>query len=101
LRRAPGATLVPYTTLFRSGQLGWRAWCTRAEPGLGPGRRWLYLIDARVGQHDGPVQSDARQGCLGVVGADQLADEKPARLGDVRDRKSTRLNSSHVKISYA
>src|SRR5436309_11290061 len=36
--------------------------------------------------------------CARVVG---MTDEKPPLSGAVRDRKSTRLNSSHVKISYA
>src|SRR5690606_40854124 len=30
-----------------------------------------------------------------------LAERRPDRRGHLQDRKSTRLNSSHVKISYA
>src|SRR5690349_23599145 len=72
IRRPPRSTLFPYTTLFRSdGRL-----CARAR-GLGGGLARL----AGVG---------------GPLGAAALAD--PARI---QDRKSTRLNSSHVEISYA
>src|SRR5690606_41626285 len=88
IRRPPRSTLFPYTTLFRSGldpadQLG--------LGGDGP---------------DAGRQQDAAGGDQIVVG--RIRDEPPAigeveRLmdGDGPDRKSTRLNSSHVKISYA
>src|SRR5690606_41286199 len=36
-----------------------------------------------------------------LVLAEQLADLELDQLEDLLDRKSTRLNSSHVKISYA
>src|SRR5690349_23217846 len=82
LRRPPRSTLFPYTTLFRSPQGAGR------DAGLG-------------GAHD-------RQGVGGAHGAGRLP--RPGRRGRrarrVRsllgqDRKSTRLNSSHVEISYA
>src|SRR3989442_4844487 len=72
IRRPPRSTLFPYTTLFRS-----------ADP-LSGGRR-------RRGPN---VDGDSWIG-RGVRKAD------PAVSVDVRDRKSTRLNSSHVRISYA
>src|SRR5690625_6296912 len=83
IRRPPRSTLLPYTTLFRSRGRRRRA---RAAPG-GPAReRWVPA--------PGP-------GAEGLAGASRLR-----RDGDVgrprrRDRKSTRLNSSHVAISYA
>src|SRR5256885_9506861 len=66
IRRPPRSTLFPYTTLFRSKEVG------RA----GRGRR-------------GAVQVGRKQ--AGIVGSEQEA----------LDRKSTRLNSSHLVISYA
>src|SRR5690606_41864672 len=36
-----------------------------------------------------------------VIGFIEVAEEKAKRIFIKRDRKSTRLNSSHVKISYA
>src|SRR5690349_24149113 len=94
LRRPPSATLFPYTTLFRSlrGATGGAA--TSAAQ-----RDHLRAL-ARVLRE--PVEP------LGDPVGEQLERELfvPADLGppitpfDV-DRKSTRLNSSHVEISYA
>src|SRR3712207_6913824 len=73
IRRPPRSTLFPYTTLFRSTGV-----VHRRGDELGAGRR--------EGQHLGqqPVQV-------------QHLDAAVAQ----RDRKSTRLNSSHANISYA
>src|SRR5436305_6673882 len=71
IRPPPRSTLFPYTTLFRSDRR--RA----AHPGL-PGRRG----------------ADLRQ-------APWLDPGPPGGVAVLRDRKSTRLNSSHVRISYA
>src|SRR3712207_7835158 len=94
IRRPPRSTLFPYTTLFRS----------------------LVLL-AEVGPR---VAEDAPLGVVGQEGEHALL--AAAALGDVvllhqgivavvrdgveveverRDRKSTRLNSSHANISYA
>src|SRR5436305_3353056 len=64
IRRPPRSTLFPYTTLFRS-------------------------LDVGTGGDHINRHGDAREVAV-------------AELGDnVLDRKSTRLNSSHVRISYA
>src|SRR5690349_23423817 len=81
IRRPPSSTLFPYTTLFRSGREGALA-CP--EP--------FVPVDAAI---IGFVEEAA-------VGGKDLADVVDA--GAARpgaDRKSTRLNSSHVEISYA
>src|SRR5689334_24534126 len=86
VRRPPRSTLFPYTTLFRSDGLSERiaipvAWDTvrlAAEAVLGAVRATVHL-------------SAVRRHPLSAVVA--------APLG--RDRKSTRLNSSHSSISYA
>src|SRR2546430_14016327 len=75
IRRPPRSTLFPYTTLFRSP-------CRR------PARRPTALLAARTGDPDGHY---------GARGAKQRPRGRAAR----RDRKSTRLNSSHSQISYA
>src|SRR5690349_22695346 len=73
LRRPPRSTLFPYTTLFRSPAGGG---AVRAHPDrAGPPQ------DDHVGRHD--------------------RRPRPARGERHEDRKSTRLNSSHVEISYA
>src|SRR2546430_11800005 len=71
IRRPPRSTLFPYTTLFRSGR--------------GP-ENTIRLEDLSVSRRHARITY--RQGTY------WLSD-----LG--RDRKSTRLNSSHSQISYA
>src|SRR5258705_4390122 len=84
IRRPPRSTLFPYTTLFRS------------------------VIDAaakKFGMPMGPIELADQVGldiCLDV------GDMLRSKFGDMlppnferRDRKSTRLNSSHLGISYA
>src|SRR5207249_11892186 len=88
----------PYTTLFRS-------------PGLPPVRHLLARHEqAAAFMADGQARATGRPGvCLAVCGpgvfnaftplATAFTDSVPVLL--IRDRKSTRLNSSHVSISYA
>src|SRR2546426_3452587 len=76
IRRPPRSTLFPYTTLFRSHQLG--------HAGAG-----------RVREFEQRAVAD-RERLVGVGGGEQALDH-----GDRQDRKSTRLNSSHLVISYA
>src|SRR5689334_24781552 len=88
IRPPPTSTLFPYTTLFRSGVF------ERGPLGLGrqPARTTL-LRGGRLGWRRRPE----RRRVLGRVGA-----RRPLRQADLaRDRKSTRLNSSHSSISYA
>src|SRR5256885_13249264 len=82
IRRPPRSTLFPYTTLFRSRGGEWLS----AIQLLGAGEVEIELI-ARGLLDDG---SEAPQ-----HGADLAA------LPRAGDRKSTRLNSSHLVISYA
>src|SRR5690554_7782291 len=75
IRRPPRSTLFPYTTLFRS----------KPNPGRTPVKK----------------PSDSTKHAQ-VITAFKLA---PSNLHNAapasQDRKSTRLNSSHVRISYA
>src|SRR5690349_23159536 len=87
MRRPPRPTLFPYTTLFRSGvdvDLGGLADIHVGEVGF----LVIGLDEGGGAAHDG----DHRH-----VGDHRGADLQPVGL----DRKSTRLNSSHVEISYA
>src|SRR5690606_41881881 len=94
--RPPRSTLFPYTTLFRS---------------LG----WLQFL--RETQHGGILADDMGLGKTAQTLAHLLMEKQAGHLQDrpalivaptslmhnwfKEDRKSTRLNSSHVKISYA
>src|SRR2546427_3602540 len=79
IRRPPRSTLFPYTTLFRS-----------------PGAERLEISGQRSRDRTQQVRVEVR-----------VSQPRERRLGaDVqiivrRDRKSTRLNSSHSQISYA
>src|SRR2546427_7473679 len=78
IRRPPRSTLFPYTTLFRSRPV---------DPRL-PGRLGIEHGD------------DREQRDVGVTHHHPA--RRPRRpLISCRDRKSTRLNSSHSQISYA
>src|SRR5256885_6532219 len=76
IRRPPRSTLFPYTTLFRSGHLH------GSEHGG-------FIAAPVLGQ--GGVQELLRS----------LGRHHAGGVGGQRDRKSTRLNSSHLVISYA
>src|SRR5689334_23670452 len=80
IRRPPRSTLFPYTTLFRSRTTGER---------LLNKRRDYHAVLSRLSRPDGIEQADddRRQFLFTPVSE--------------RDRKSTRLNSSHSSISYA
>src|SRR3989442_10404084 len=80
IRRPPRSTLFPYTTLFRSQSPPH----TRRARLRGSGRHSLLRDAPRRGE---------------VVARSAAARRAAAARG--RDRKSTRLNSSHVRISYA
>src|SRR3712207_7322888 len=82
IRRPPRSTLFPYTTLFRSRLRAAARPRRGAQPGRGRGDDHQGLLLGR--------RRDARGGGRVVL---------PDR--GARDRKSTRLNSSHANISYA
>src|SRR5688572_31223293 len=85
-RRPPRSTLFPYTTLFRSVPEH-RVPERRRHVGLERGQ------PPRLGAGRGGRTSARRQKRAGR-GRDQ-------NVSPCRDRKSTRLNSSHSQISYA
>src|SRR5690606_40225492 len=84
IRRPPRSTLFPYTTLFRSLRAHLHLGAYAAEP---------------------PADRPAAHAFHGAP--DSFGLRRRAAPGESRDRqfqpdrKSTRLNSSHVKISYA
>src|SRR2546427_3648005 len=80
IRRPPRSTLFPYTTLFRS--------LSASDGSRGkeifPWKRF----------HDNSERKQSRRQRARVAGGSRVGKE-------CRDRKSTRLNSSHSQISYA
>src|SRR3712207_8496011 len=84
IRRPPRSTLFPYTTLFRSYMNG----TTLSSAAV--------LLDA-----EGPAELVQRAAMLDYVSENQLDVLGQLEVAQVKDRKSTRLNSSHANISYA
>src|SRR2546430_8776841 len=91
IRRPPRSTLFPYTTLFRSAFLysvyAFLTW---------PFRHLFRLLRRR--RVPGKAQIK-RAVILGFDGMDPVLATRFINEG--KDRKSTRLNSSHSQISYA
>src|SRR3712207_7074033 len=79
IRRPPSSPPFPYPTLFRSA--------LPAERPPGTGRTHATALDNRVRQLGGTLR--------------RLAAEDVRLVELPKDRKSTRLNSSHANISYA
>src|SRR2546422_4639822 len=75
IRRPPRSTLFPYTTLFRS---------------------LVFTVEPSA-----TVAGAAIAPAVQVTAQDALGNTDPGFTGQVTDRKSTRLNSSHGYISYA
>src|SRR2546427_3650527 len=84
IRRPPRSTLFPYTTLFRSR-------CRTGPGGCRARHRGAATAALPVSLRPAADRADL---------SEPLVEEPPIDRLD-RDRKSTRLNSSHSQISYA
>src|SRR5258705_8083046 len=85
IRRPPRSTLFPYTTLFRSDcrvRISTSSACARRR---------------RRSPFDEELSDQARDD----VDRDQRSQGVELEYPAAQDRKSTRLNSSHLGISYA
>src|SRR3712207_8196753 len=85
IRRPPRSTLFPYTTLFRSNT-------PLKETGI---------IAINLADDDELISVRHASEGDEVVMVTRGGMGMKFREGDARDRKSTRLNSSHANISYA
>src|SRR5690606_42002225 len=99
-RRRPRATLFPYTTLFRSSAWEGQGFTQAMKT---PDDTLIFVASEKARE----IRRDqtACMGCLSACEFSNWACNETHTTGkppDPRsDRKSTRLNSSHVKISYA
>src|SRR3712207_9267067 len=100
IRRPPRSTLFPYTTLFRSRSCNFDT--VPAHESIVGADPQLFVtncqetIDFSIRQR----LADIRNVSVGRVVEPEVASTEP-NLSVRRDRKSTRLNSSHANISYA
>src|SRR5690242_21265620 len=90
IRRPPRSTLFPYTTLFRS-----------REPG--PHVRRRAHLERRAHRAQEALADGQAEAGVGEAHPRRARPEavEEHRHDVRRDRKSTRLNSSHMSISYA
>src|SRR5207245_4230151 len=100
VRAPPRASLFPYTTLFRSMGRKESAYGEELRGGICPRR-----LQPRRRSHDRRARRAAAEHRNPRLFAPDdypsLASAVTAAAGLSRDRKSTRLNSSHGSISYA
>src|SRR2546430_11083683 len=90
IRRPPRSTLFPYTTLFRSHVSAIDDWKHEKEAGC--------VADALRVEARRPAPLQRRREQALSTDAGEICSEGGFKT---RDRKSTRLNSSHSQISYA
>src|SRR5256885_12405175 len=93
IRRPPRSTLFPYTTLFRS-----RRRLARGDAALLPVETEHHDVNPRANAEECHAIVSAEMAALGGDGG---GDRQGGAAGVAEDRKSTRLNSSHLVISYA
>src|SRR5256885_11999546 len=87
IRRPPRSTLFPYTTLFRS--------CRDPDGRFDPERFRDRAAHDQVKMVEIKLSQGAKPGHGGLLPGAKVSRTVP------EDRKSTRLNSSHLVISYA
>src|SRR3954470_22188732 len=99
------AAIVPRATVSMRRRPGWSrrlrgGWCVREPPRIGGHQHRAGLEVGRVEQLVGRVHVTQRDAddATGDTASRHLDGVQVTRSGD---RKSTRLNSSHVEISYA
>src|SRR5690242_21389244 len=99
VRRPPSSTLFPYTTLFRS---------KRGSRNRDKARRTVARIHARIAdrrrdfthQLSTRIIRENQTICVESLRVKAMV-KHPTLAKAIQDRKSTRLNSSHMSISYA
>src|SRR5256885_11935065 len=85
IRRPPRSTLFPYTTLFRS-----------------PAKNRENDLIQRWNRGDASALGELAELCLAAFNQDVEEQTSREWISELQtDRKSTRLNSSHLVISYA
>src|SRR5256885_8770548 len=85
IRRPPRSTLFPYTTLFRSD-----AQTMQIHHGKHH-QAYITNLNNALNKHPELLDTSLEELLRGMNSVPE----------DIRDRKSTRLNSSHLVISYA
>src|SRR2546429_8535019 len=100
IRRPPRSTLFPYTTLFRSFNADAKIDDAHAvKYGMTNASMFLYVADGKNGLK--VLQLTSPEYTPTYLGFSPKLTPKLVSWYPTKDRKSTRLNSSHGYISYA
>src|SRR5258707_13345918 len=100
IRRPPRSTLFPYTTLFRS-LINLDGVCMQTLQFV---KREGEGYPGNIGHHEGTTMQEVLRVLIDrakYINGQIPCDETLLGIYNMRDRKSTRLNSSHANISYA
>src|SRR5256885_12863449 len=102
IRRPPRSTLFPYTTLFRSAFAGRGDFPVHGRRGAGTGSKRCHPRGADGNTSSGWIAVEELHVKSGGIHVAHVAHQRIERHDRAfQDRKSTRLNSSHLVISYA
>src|SRR5690606_41982881 len=94
-RLPPASPLFPYTTLFRSDGARYEDAYREFKVAYAECASWKILGNLGLASMKLERDGEAIEAIQGYL------DGGKDNIDEVEDRKSTRLNSSHVKISYA
>src|SRR5262245_62399074 len=94
IQRPPSSTLFPYTTLFRSDDLV-------VEQIIKQLNRLVDVVKAEDLTDQKHIERELLLVKVGVTAKQRSEILEIADIFRTKDRKSTRLNSSHLGISYA
>src|SRR5256885_9475911 len=98
IRRPPRSTLFPYTTLFRSSLWRYSVFIVFPSP-----KETIPLESGADSDRERPARGVRPPVHTAILIPDvaRRSGEVLRRQRRIEDRKSTRLNSSHLVISYA
>src|SRR5690606_42052576 len=97
--RLPGSSLFPYTTLFRSFERVRSEFVLRASHELRTPVTGMHMAFGLLRERLKFPPEARENDLLDTIGEEMQ--RLTQLINDLLDRKSTRLNSSHVQISYA
>src|SRR5256885_11669292 len=96
IRQPPRSTLFPYTTLFRS-----QPFTLKAAAAVTPANGEIQNLEVRDLTANSDIANVSLSQPIVVQNLKGLLDALQGAAAGKTDRKSTRLNSSHLVISYA
>src|SRR5690606_42049169 len=100
-RRRSNSTLFPYTTLFRSELIDSLSLRQKIVTEIGKAKAANNVTPLQLHRMGALMEKRIAQGSSAGLSSEYVKELFDTIHEESVDRKSTRLNSSHVKISYA